>query len=114
LLQSVYTESIRKITATKSIVMLLTPIPIKKGWAIFYCLKGGNKMFKCPYCGSRRVFRYIRDSDWGGGENYYPANSVDDTNIYNESDLDDPAPPDIDICHCRDCDTFFDTTKTAE
>lgn len=71
-------------------------------------------MFKCPYCGSRRVFRYIRDSDWGGGENYYPANSVDDTNIYDESDLDDPAPPDIDICHCLDCDTFFDTTKTAE
>jgi hypothetical protein len=46
-----------------------------------------------------------------GGENYYPLNPVEGTNIYNESDLDDPTPPDIDICHCRYCDMFFEPTK---
>lgn len=68
-------------------------------------------MYKCPYCGSRRVFRYIRDGDWGGGENYFPLNPVDGTNIYSKSDLDDPATPDIDVCHCRNCDMFFDALK---
>ena len=73
--------------------------------------KEDNKMYKCPYCGSKRVFRYIHDCDCGWEESYYPLNPVEDTNIYNESDLDDPTPPDIDICHCRNCNMLFELTK---
>lgn len=56
---------------------------------------------KCPFCGSTHIFRYRRDADWGGGSSYDTVNGDDDC-----TGLDTP---DIDIYHCRSCDSFFDS-----
>ena len=34
-------------------------------------------MYKCPYCGSARLFRYQRDSDYSGGAFYNPLNETE-------------------------------------
>lgn len=70
-------------------------------------------MYNCPYCGSARLFRYQRDSDYGWGNIYQPLNETE-SEIYLESDLDDPAPPDIDICYCLDCMMFTDSVKILD
>ena len=70
-------------------------------------------MHKCPYCGSTRLFRYQHDSDYGDGEIYGPINEPK-SGIYLESDLDDPAPPDIDVCYCMDCKMFTDSTQILD
>lgn len=70
-------------------------------------------MYKCPYCGSARLFRYQRDSDYSGGAFYNPLNETK-LGIYEKPDLDDPAPPDIDICYCLDCMMFTDFIKILD
>lgn len=59
---------------------------------------------KCPFCGSTKIMRFRRDSDWGGGHHYDAVNGDDDC-----TGLD---APDVDIYHCRSCESFFDPHKT--
>lgn len=57
---------------------------------------------RCPYCGSRAIFRMRRDSDYGGGQ-YYDA--VNDETCYEGVG---EFIPDVDVYHCKGCDCFFD------
>lgn len=70
-------------------------------------------MYKCPYCGSARLFHYQRDSDYGGGVFYQPLNEIG-SGVYEGSDLNDSAPPDIDICYCLECMMFTDSVKILD
>lgn len=54
----------------------------------------------CPYCGSKRIFHFRLDSDWGSGiGDYYPVNEQSE---YVDDDV-DAERPDIEILHCRNC-----------
>lgn len=59
---------------------------------------------KCPFCGSNKIMRFQRDADWGGGSYYDTVNGED-----NYTDLDTP---DVEVYHCRSCESFFDPHHT--
>lgn len=61
-----------------------------------------NKII-CPYCGSPAIFRYRRDSDWGGGCDYDAVNDPDAYVNYSSRGI-----PDVSLYHCGSCDHFFE------
>lgn len=53
---------------------------------------------KCPFCHSTNVYLVRHDSDWGGGNMFYPLNNQED----------DELNLDIETNYCRDCERFGD------
>lgn len=60
----------------------------------------------CPFCGGKAIYRFRRDSDWGGGSDYEKVNK--DIDYEENAPADEYERPDIDLYHCRRCDSFFD------
>lgn len=62
----------------------------------------------CPICGSKKVFKFRLDSDWGSGSGDY--STVNGNEHYTEEELeyDGFDRPDIVVYHCGDCDHLFD------
>lgn len=63
---------------------------------------------KCPYCNSKRVFKFRLDSDWATGSgNYEPA--TEETNFTKEElNYDSFDRPSVDVYHCLDCGRIFE------
>lgn len=63
---------------------------------------------KCPYCNSKRIFKFRLDSDWAmGAGDYGPA--TEETNFTKEElDYDSFDRPSIDVYHCLDCGRIFE------
>lgn len=63
---------------------------------------------KCPCCGRKKIFKFRLDSDWATGAGDYSP--VNDDKYYTSEELnfDSFDKPDIDIYHCRDCNTLFE------
>lgn len=66
------------------------------------------RKLKCPYCGSRKIFKFRLDNDWASGSGDY--STVNDDKYYTEEELqyDSFDRPDIEIYHCGCCGHFFD------
>ena len=65
-------------------------------------------MITCPKCGSTKVFRFRMDSDWAYGiGNYEPVNGRTE---YTDKEWGMGAcdRPDIEVFHCRHCDTVWE------
>lgn len=60
----------------------------------------------CPNCGSTAIFRFQRDTDWGGGSYY------DTVNGEGYIDGKEYETPDVEVFHCGACGFFFDPQTT--
>lgn len=58
-----------------------------------------NKLL-CPFCSSEEVYIARHDSDWGGGNSFYPLNKP----YYEDLELN----LDIKTNYCKDCQSFGD------
>ena len=62
---------------------------------------------KCPYCGSKKIFKFRLDSDWATGSGDYGPVNEDQYYTKEELQYDSFDRPDIEIYHCGDCGEFF-------
>lgn len=63
---------------------------------------------RCPYCGSKKIFKFRMDSDWASGAGDY--NAINDSKYYTkeEFEYDSFDRPDVEIFHCGECNHFFE------
>ena len=60
----------------------------------------------CPYCNSKAIYRFRRDSDWGSNYDYDPVNEA---RFYSEEHISqNKYAPDLELLYCADCRSVFD------
>lgn len=62
---------------------------------------------KCPYCGSKKIFKFRMDFDRTSGVDYI---AVNDRKYYTNEEFEYNSfdKPNVEIYHCGDCDHFFE------
>lgn len=63
-------------------------------------------MIKCPYCGSKHIFKYRNDSDWAIGGDFTKVNPKENY-TEEEMDYDTFYRPDIETYFCNSCYEWF-------